>query len=268
MSLSPEIGTRNSARETTLRHVGGNSFELVDARQEYRFEAAMGFNAEIFDRIRSSLVGGNGLVTYITLYTSDPVDRAASRAFPMRGNLLILCASCLLISAASHSSAQPSFDCANALHADEVVICKNDDLAAREKLGEQTFTKLFHLPNMAQPAIEARSEFIAARHKCGFEVDCIRREQDAFLDLLAKEADPNFQPVAKKLFRPFAEDNTVSHSHSSAQPSFDCASALDADEIVICKNDDLAARDKLGEQTFTKLFQQPNMAQSAIENSQ
>ena len=104
-----------------------------------------------------------------------------------------------------------------------------------------------------------------ARRKCGFEVDCIRREQDAFLDLLAKKGDPNFKPIAEKPLRPVAEDNAVSHLHSSAQPSFDCANVLDADEAVICKNDDLAAREKLDDQTFTKLFQQSNMAQSAIE---
>ncbi len=41
----------------------------------------------------------------------------------MRGNLLILCVCCLLISASSRSSAQASFDCAKAGAADEMVFC-------------------------------------------------------------------------------------------------------------------------------------------------
>ena len=136
----------------------------------------------------------------------------------MRGNLLILFVCGLLISSTSHSSAQPTFDCAKTVNADEQIICKSDDLTRRDQLDDQAFSKFIQQPKMAKFAKGAHDKFIEARRKCGFEVACIQREQDAFPVLLAKIADAKSQPAGGESAAPSSgKDNNLFEQPSDPQ---------------------------------------------------
>jgi uncharacterized protein len=95
--------------------------------------------------------------------------------------------------------ADPSFDCSKAKHPDEQAICADADLARRDQTDNQAFVELRRRPELANKLREAGRKFIAARHACGSNVDCIRQTQDAVLVAVTQIAGSTSNSAGKPL---------------------------------------------------------------------
>lgn len=82
----------------------------------------------------------------------------------------------LLVFAGQAFAANASFDCSKAKRADEVAICNNDELAAKDRNTTILFEELKRYDRGR--AIAVSKEFLKKRHACKGDADCISTEQD------------------------------------------------------------------------------------------
>lgn len=84
------------------------------------------------------------------------------------------------------ASPSPSFDCRDASLPDERQICQNGELAKLDLLTSQGFKKVKALKGKSR-AIALGKQFLAQRHACMAEVECIMRSQIAAIRAFAAE---------------------------------------------------------------------------------
>jgi len=133
--------------------------------------------------------------------------------------------------------AQPSFDCRIVHNADELAICGNAGLAALDR----TLSSLYYgladrLPTGARVALRREEEgWIGRRRACGDVVPCIAQAYNTRIAELQQRSSGGgtvAPPVA-----PGPMPGPV------ARPSFDCRYARQPDEIAVCNDPALAAKD-------------------------
>jgi len=87
--------------------------------------------------------------------------------------VFVFCAvfSCFIVPATAQS-----FNCARARAADEVAICRDDDLARLDdQMAATYFSTRNRLPAAARAVLEAdQADWLASRRVCGGDVRCIR----------------------------------------------------------------------------------------------
>lgn len=141
---------------------------------------------------------------------------------------------------------QPSFDCRNARSADELAICANPTLAALDR----TLSSLYYgladrLPSDARVALRREEEaWLGRRRACRDAVTCLAQAYSTRIaELQQKSSGGAMTPVAAPPPMP----------GPVARPSFDCRHARQPDEIAVCNDAALAAKDVALANTYNRL---------------
>jgi uncharacterized protein len=90
----------------------------------------------------------------------------------------------------------PSFNCRYAYAPDEVIICQDKDLAAKDREMAQTYAwALRNNPDPYQTNLIRRTQvvWLNRRHACGYDADCISRLYDKRLFWLGDQAGEDAQ---------------------------------------------------------------------------
>lgn len=136
--------------------------------------------------------------------------------------------------------ARPSFDCSFAKTADEFAICADAELARLDRqLSRLYYERVDTLGDDARLAFRReQGRWLNERTACGGNPPCIARAYTTRIAALAHTRSP--PPSASAPIR-------------DASPSFDCRFARTPDEITICSNASLAAKDRRLDQAFKEL---------------
>lgn len=132
---------------------------------------------------------------------------------------------------------QPSFDCARARGRDELAVCGDVELSALDRSLSQVYYALAdNLSGDARMALRvAQSEWLAQRSLCDGNVPCIGQAyRNRIAQLGGNQQAANRQtslaPVPARTATP-------------PRPSFDCSKARKPDEMAVCSDAALAAKD-------------------------
>lgn len=125
--------------------------------------------------------------------------------------------------------ARPSFDCSHAKLADELAVCASVQLAALDRqLSQLYYARVDMLDGDARLAFRRQQgDWLGQRKLCGSNAACVSQAYSSRIAVLQGQGAPALAaaPVA-------------------ATPSFNCAKARSADEIAICNDGVLAAKDR------------------------
>lgn len=125
--------------------------------------------------------------------------------------------------------AQPSFDCGHAKLPDEFAVCGSPQLAALDRrLSQLYYSRVDGLDGDARLAFRRQQgDWLGQRKLCGSNAACVSQAYTSRIAALQGQSAPALAaaPVA-------------------ATPSFNCARARSADEIAICNDGGLAAKDR------------------------
>ena len=129
----------------------------------------------------------------------------------------------------------PSFDCRTARNADEQAICGNAALAALDR----TLSSLYYgladrLPADARVALRREEgDWLGRRRACADAVPCIAQAYNTRIAELQQRGSGGYTPPPAPAPMPPAV----------VRPGFDCRSARQPDEIAVCNDSTLAAKD-------------------------
>ena len=132
---------------------------------------------------------------------------------------------------------QPSFDCAKARARDELAVCGDVELSALDRSLSQVYYALADgLSGDARMALRvAQGEWLAQRRGCDANVPCIGQAYRSRIAQLggnqqASNRQTSLAPVPARTATP-------------PRPSFDCSKARKPDEMAVCSDAALAAKD-------------------------
>jgi uncharacterized protein len=130
----------------------------------------------------------------------------------------------------------PSFDCRTARNADEMAICGNAALAALDRALSNLYYGLAdRLPADARVALRREEgDWLARRRACADAAPCIAQAYNTRIAELQQRASGGYTPPPAPAPMPSA---------AVVRPSFDCRSARQPDEIAVCSDSTLAAKD-------------------------
>jgi uncharacterized protein len=130
---------------------------------------------------------------------------------------------------------QPSFDCRTVRNADELAICGNATLAALDRnLSSLYYGLADRLPADARVALRREEgDWLARRRACVDAVPCIAQAYNTRIADLQQRASGGYTPPPAPAPMPPVV----------VRPSFDCRSAKQPDEIAVCNDATLAAKD-------------------------
>ncbi len=125
-------------------------------------------------------------------------------------------------------AAPPSFDCRYARLPDELAICASPQLAALDRqLSQLYYARVDVLDSDARLAFRRQQgDWLGRRKLCGANAACVSQAYSSRIAALQGRVNPATTPAL------------------AATPSFNCAKARTADEIAICNDGGLAARDR------------------------
>jgi uncharacterized protein len=128
----------------------------------------------------------------------------------------------------------PSFDCTRARSADELAVCASPELAALDRLLSQRYYGLAEtLPADGLASLRsAQGEWLTLRGRCEANVPCIAQAYRSRIAALQGGGgrQASLAPV-------------VARTTGPPRPSFDCRKAGKPDEIAVCSDVTLAAKD-------------------------
>ncbi|MFZ5732881.1 MAG: caspase family protein [Pseudomonadota bacterium] len=127
-------------------------------------------------------------------------------------------------------AAQPSFDCRYARLPDELAVCASPQLAALDRrLSQLYYARVDGLDGDARLALRRQQgDWLGQRKLCGSNAACVSQAYSSRIAVLQGQGGPAPAPPPAV----------------AATPSFNCAKARTADEIAICNDGVLAAKDR------------------------
>ena len=131
---------------------------------------------------------------------------------------------------------QPSFDCRFAKTPDELAVCASPQLAALDrKLSQLYYARVDELSGDGRKAFRReQGEWIARRSGCGSNANCVSQAYTARIASLQ----------GASVSVPAQSGGSAAPIPVVASPSFNCDRARTADELAICGNGALAAKDR------------------------